>query len=143
MACEFYVYRIFDGMETVYVGKGSGRRLQSQIRNFSLPGEVVEICKSDDDAFAREIHWISVLRPTANKAGGGNGGRVLPKIKPAWLVKAEKEYQKFVAEYERVGPRRYVAQFLSRKIDEQNCEALGASKVELIRLREVANGQWR
>ena len=39
-----YVYRIFDGPVTVYVGKGSGRRLAAQKAKFRLEGEVLEEC---------------------------------------------------------------------------------------------------
>ena len=128
----YYVYRIFDGLQTLYVGKGSGRRLQAQIRRFRCAGEVVEHCTSDDHAFEREIHWIAELRPTENKLAGGNGGRCQPKKRP----RLAKEFH----EIEQVGSRRYSARFLLRKLDELNCERFGVSKVDLFRLREVANG---
>lgn len=129
---EFYVYRIFDGAVTVYVGKGSGRRLQAQQRNFRLPGEVIETCKSDDHAFERERHWIAALNPTDNISPGGNGGRCRPKPR--------KRETKFERELRQVGSRRYVARFLMTRINERNCERLGLSKVDLNRLRAVANG---
>ena len=88
-----YVYRIFDGCETVYVGKGSGRRLEAQKRRFNLDGEVIERDLSDDDAFAR-------------------------------------------------GQRRYAARFLLTRLNEANCGRYGVSKVDVVRLREVANGPW-
>lgn len=128
----FYVYRIYDGVETVYVGKGSGRRLAHQMRKFGLPGAIVEECKSDDHAFEREVHWIAELKPTANKLAGGNGGRCKPKPKP----RLAREFR----EIERVGSRKYAAQVLVRKLDEHNCGRWGVSKVALDRLREVANG---
>lgn len=127
---RFYVYRIYDGHETVYVGKGSGRRLKQQARKFRLPAEIVEECKSEDHAFKREIHWTETLRPTLNSHRGGAGGRCRVRRKP----------QREFAEIERIGSRRYAARFLLRKIDERNCAALGLSKVDVNRLREVANG---
>jgi hypothetical protein len=128
----FYVYRIFDGLQTLYVGKGSGRRLQSQVRRFRCKGEIVEECKSDDHAFEREVHWIAELKPTENRLAGGNGGRCKPKRKPRLM----KEF----AEIERVGSRRYAAMFLLRKLDESNCERWGVSLESLARLRHVAAG---
>lgn len=132
----FYVYRIFDGYETVYVGKGSGRRLQSQMRKFGMDGHILEECGSDDDAFARERHWIARLMPTANKCPGGNGGRAKPRKETA----ADRAYRKFVKVLEEVGSRKYVARFLLTRLSLSNCEALGVSKVDLFRLQEVANG---
>lgn len=128
----FYVYRIFDGVTTVYVGKGSGSRLANQKRVFALPGEIIEECRSDDHAFEREIHWIKTLMPTDNKNVGGLGGRVRPRRKP----RLTKEYR----EIEAMGSRRYAARFLLTKLSEVNCEHWGVSKVGLDRIREVANG---
>ncbi|WP_028747994.1 hypothetical protein [Rhizobium mesoamericanum] len=142
-ASNFYVYRIFDGMETVYVGKGSGSRLQTQCKKFGLPGAIVEYCDNDDHAFKREVHWIGELKPTANVSRGGGGGRIKPKQTPPWLKRAQAEYARFVKGLEEVGPRRFVARFLLRKLDESNCELYGVSKVDVIRLREVASGPRR
>jgi hypothetical protein len=132
---ECYVYRIFDGEVTVYVGKGSGRRLESQKRRFGLDGVVIEKCKSDDHAFEREVHWIAQLKPTDNILAGGNGGRCRPKPKP--------RLDRTFAEIERIGSRKYSAQILVRKLYEGNCEQYGVSKIDLNRLREVANGPRR
>lgn len=140
---KFYVYRIFDGYETVYVGKGSGRRLQSQMRYFSMSGEVLEHCTSDDHAFEREIHWIACLKPTANKLSGGNGNRCSPKPLSQEQQKSEREYKRFVKEYEEVGPKRYVARFLLSKLNETNCGIYGLSTIDISRLREVSSGCWR
>ncbi|MEZ0064020.1 hypothetical protein ABIF26_009582 [Bradyrhizobium elkanii] len=123
---RFYVYRIFDGFETVYIGKGSGRRLASQKSKFGLAGEIIARFKSERDAYAFEIKMIAQLMPTANKHPGGNGSRARRKIhrRFGWEI-----------EMDRVGSRRYVARELlkfdlSRMID--------ASKIDAI--REVANG---
>lgn len=129
-----YVYRIFDVCETVYVGKGSGRRLDAQKRRFNLDGEVIERDLSDDDAFARERHWIKALMPSANISPGGNGGRTVARRK----LRLDKSF----AEIERVGRRRYAARFLLTRLNESNCVRHGVSKVEIDRLREVANGPW-
>lgn len=139
---RFYVYRIFDGLVTLYVGKGCGQRLAAQKRKFRSDGEIIEWCKSDDDAFAAERRWIKALKPVENRHPGGNGGRSRPKKVPAWLRKAEREFAEFCQELQEVGSRRCVARFLLRKIDERNCEHLGISKVALDRLREVAHGAW-
>jgi hypothetical protein len=128
----FYVYRIFDGFETVYVGKGSGRRLSNQKLSFRLDGEILEHCRSDDHAFERERHWISLLMPSENKNPGGFGGRVRPRRAP----RLPKEYR----DIEAVGSRRYVARFLLTKLNERNCGRFGLSKIGLDRIREVANG---
>jgi hypothetical protein len=127
-----YVYRIFNRHETVYVGKGSGRRLETQTRKFGCDGEILEVCKSDDHAFRREIHWIALLRPSANILRGGNGGRRKPR-------KSARRSRDMI-EIDRVGSRRYAARFLLTKLDERNCASLGLSKVDVSRLREVANG---
>lgn len=129
-----YVYRIFDGCETVYVGKGSGRRLETQKRRFNLDGEVIERDLNDDAAFARERHWIKQLMPSANVSPGGNGGRTVARPKP--------RLDKSFAEIARVGQRRYAARFLLTRLSEVNCSRYGVSKVDIDRLREVANGPW-
>jgi len=139
---SFYVYRINDGHETVYIGKGSGRRLENQIRAFGLSGEVVEECTSDDHAFEREVYWIKHLMPTFNKVAGGNGGRCRPKELTATEKKSAREYKAFLREYNEIGPRRYVARFLCRKLNLTNCEENGVSKVGWFRLKEVADGEW-
>lgn len=131
MAAEFYVYRIFDGAVTVYIGKGSGKRLEAQKRRFGCDGEIIERCRSDDHAFERERHWIASLKPTDNISPGGNGGRCKPKRVP----RKPKEY----LEMERVGLRRYAARFLLTKLDESNCEQHGISPAAIVKLRNVAN----
>ena len=126
MAERFYVYRIFDGFETVYVGKGSGRRLCSQKSKFGLDGEIICRFKSERAAYAHEIKMIAELRPTANRHPGGCGSKVY-KRRPrrfAWEI-----------EIDRVGSRRYAARMLLR-FDTRGF--IDPSKLELI--RQVANG---
>lgn len=133
-AVSFYVYRIFDGHETVYIGKGSGTRLQDQKRRFGCDGEIIETCKSDDHAFERERYWIKTLMPTANISPGGNGGRVKPRRKTrVYIDSVEREIEK-------VGSRRYCARLILSKVNEQVKIRLGLSNLDLNRLREVANG---
>lgn len=103
---RFYVYRIFDGVVTVYVGKGSGSRLQKQIRRFNLQGEVIEWVKSETVAYEAERRWIKRLKPTDNKNAGGAGGRAVQK-RAARRTKAE-------IEMERIGTRVYAARMLLR-----------------------------
>lgn len=100
-----------------------------------MSGEIIEGGLSEDEAFKRERFWIAELKPTANKCAGGNGGRSIPVRLPAW-------YSRFLKEYQKVGPRRYVAQAILKKLNERNCEQFGVSKVDIFRLREVANGCW-
>jgi hypothetical protein len=131
-----YVYRIFDGHETVYIGKGTGRRLQTQLRRFGVDGEILARDLTDEQAFRRERELIAELMPTANRHPGGNGGRSVKKRKPSlplWWRKQQREMQE-------LGTRKYVARFLARKLNYANCELYGISKVGMDRLLEVANG---
>lgn len=137
MAARTYVYRIFDGFETVYVGKGSGRRIRQQAARFKCQGEIIQHCTTDEEAFKAERKWISELKPTANRHPGGQGGRVKPKHDPHAA-----SWRKFLKEYNEVGPRRYAARFLARKLNEANCEKWGVSKIDVFRIHEVANGPW-
>lgn len=71
---SFYVYRILGEMgETVYIGKGCGRRLHNQKRRFMSDGEVLEWCSTDKQAFKRERALIAQYNPPLNKSTGGNG----------------------------------------------------------------------
>lgn len=127
-----YVYLLKESDLPIYVGKGSGRRAyHSKLKH---GGEIHYLEKdlSDDAAFERERFWISELMPTNNISAGGAGGRVKPKPKPR-KTKIERDI-------ERIGSRKYTAQFLITRLAEHNCERWGVSKVDLNRLREVAYG---
>jgi len=147
-----FVYVIKSGDVPLYVGKGTGRRHKSSARAHGGEAHILEWCDSDDHAFERERHWITELQPENNICPGGNGGRSKPRSRfdvPKGLKgivsavdwrRTVKEQDKLAADMERIGSRKYVAQFLCRKLDEANCEAWGVSKVDLFRLREVAHG---
>lgn len=72
----FYVYRIFGaGGETIYIGKGSGRRLQQQKRRFGADGEIMQRLKTENAAYRYEREMIAKFKPPLNKSTGGNGSR--------------------------------------------------------------------
>lgn len=71
----FYIYRIFGYWgETLYIGKGSGRRLASQKRKFGCDGEIIYRCRDEKSAYRAEVRFIKKLKPSLNKNGGGLGG---------------------------------------------------------------------
>lgn len=70
----YYVYRIFSGDETVYIGKGSGNRIDVQKKNFGCDGEILERFSNEQDAYAAEVRLIEKLSPPLNRCPGGNGG---------------------------------------------------------------------
>lgn len=121
---RFYVYRLFDDTGTLYVGKGSGRRLSVQMRNKDLDGEMLAMFTREKDAYDFEIAKIAELSPVLNRHPGGNGCRVQRQreIKPAW-----------VREMERIGTRAYAARFLLTRF-----YPFTASEVDI--LRRVAHG---
>lgn len=123
---RFYVYRLFDDpLVTLYVGKGSGRRLASQKSKYRCNGEVIRRFKRERDAFVFEIEMIALLKPQLNKHPGGNGNN----------AKRAKRRQKWEIEIEHVGTRRYAARAL---LNFDLRPYIDASKIEAI--RQVANG---
>lgn len=105
---RFYVYRLFDVNETtLYVGKGSGRRLETQIKSHKAHGgEIIERFKLERAAYKRERELIKELAPLRNRHPGGNGSRATPIRKPRrydWEI-----------EMERIGTRQYAANMLAR-----------------------------
>lgn len=149
MAPRFYIYCFIDGAEVVYVGKGTGSRLKQQEKRFGFHGKIIERLHSEEEAYRREVYWISELRPTENKNAGGSGGLADPNPIPSALrgIVSLKEWdrslsqlQKEYALIEEMGTRKFAAQILLRKLDDSNCELHGVSKVGLNRIREVANG---
>lgn len=71
----FYLYRIFYGDVTLYVGKGSGQRLQHQKRSFTAQGEIVAQFADENAAYRAEMALIKKLDPPLNRHVGGLGGR--------------------------------------------------------------------
>lgn len=148
---EFYVYAIHDGSTCLYVGKGSGKRSKESARKHSGKDSVLERFEDEDQAYEAEKRWIKELQPTENKNAGGFGGRKNPSTNPipkqyrGVITLAEFKAQqradaKREREMEKLGSRRYAAKFLSDRLYEGNIQELGVSKVELDRIREVANG---
>ena len=123
---RFYVYHLTDGPETVYVGKGTGRRLKNQLARTGLLGEIVKRFKSERDAYLYEIRLIKKLAPRLNKNGGGGGPLVQRRIerKPKWQI-----------EIERIGTRIYTARMLL-KFDLR--AHVSSDKIDI--LRRVASG---
>lgn len=131
-ARQSYVYAVMVDGAIAYVGKGTGNRLNVSARKHGGQPVVLRECKSEDDAFAYEREMIALHRPSRNLCKGGNGGRAKAKPsprKPKWL-----------AEIERIGSKVYAARFLLTRLDDANCEQWGVSKLDMNRLREVANG---
>lgn len=78
MSKSFYVYRILGEMgETVYIGKGTGRRLEVQKRRFKSEGEIIRTFNKEDMAFRFEAKMIAKLNPPLNKVAG-HGRGLLP-----------------------------------------------------------------
>ena len=76
MMSQFYVYRILGEMgEIVYIGKGTGSRLDRQKRRFQSDGEVVKFFASEDAAYRHERKLIALHNPPLNQDTGGCGGR--------------------------------------------------------------------
>ena len=126
MAAKFYVYRLFDDAGTKYIGKGSGRRLETQKRNKALGGEILAYFFKEQHAYDFEVEKIAELKPSLNMHPGGNGSRAqrLPvEKKPKWLIEMDK-----------IGSRVYAARALLR-FD------YPFTSSELERLRSVAHGQ--
>jgi len=124
---RFYVYQFNDDCgNTIYIGKGSGRRLAVQKRNIQGIGHEVARFKKESDAYSFEIQLISELRPSLNKCSGGNGSKATRQV----LRK-----DKWQSNFERIGPKRYAAQLA---IAFSNLACIQPSKIE--QLREVAYG---
>ena len=104
-----YVYRIYGGEVTVYIGKGRGRRLSDQRRRFGLPGEIVKAFRSDRAAYNYEAKLIAKLKPCHNKVAGGGGAIARRNLKlPDWFTRQLREIEK-------IGSRRWVARELLKR----------------------------
>jgi len=128
---RFYVYRIFDAEgKTLYIGKGTGRRLQNQIRRFKADGEVLERFRSEKASYRKEIELISEHKPPLNKHAGGNGSR---------CEKQRDAKTKLDREIEAIGLRVYTARALLMKGEKALLNYI--SKSNLDTLRQVAYGK--
>jgi hypothetical protein len=126
---KFYVYAIKNEQGSiVYIGKGSGRRFEVQKKNFNLSGEILETFASEKLAYAKEIEFISLHKPSLNKCKGGNGCTATKKR----IVK--QDYEKLI---DRIGSRAFAARLLLA-YNKVNPKMVDQSKVDLF--REVAYG---
>ncbi len=74
-AWPYYVYALTEGETIRYIGKGSKRRLVSQMRRFGLDGHEMARFKSERSAYAFEVSAIAEHAPPLNVHKGGNGSR--------------------------------------------------------------------
>lgn len=63
---KWYVYKLFDGEEVVYVGKGCGDRLRVSSRVRGYLGNEVARFKDEADALAHERQEILSIKPRLN-----------------------------------------------------------------------------
>jgi hypothetical protein len=126
---QFYVYQfVVDGVPK-YIGKGTGRRLKNQERNFGMPGEIVKWFKSEKAAYDFEFRLIAKHRPAWNVVAGGGGAVTRKRDQlPAWIARIH-------AEMRRVGSRVYAARELL-KLDLGN----RITPEQMAMLRRVAAG---
>ena len=126
---KFYVYAIKNEQGSiVYIGKGSGRRFEVQKKNFKLSGKILETFATEKLAYAKEVEFISLHKPSLNKCKGGNGCTATKKR----IVK--QDYEKLI---ERIGSRACAARLLL-SYNKVNPSLIDQSKVDLF--REVAYG---
>lgn len=77
---RFYTYKLTDNEGKVaYIGKGSGNRLDRQMKRYQMQGEYVTWHKNERYAYSKEVQLIAELKPYLNKKKGGNGKYALPK----------------------------------------------------------------
>jgi hypothetical protein len=70
---RFYVYALAHLGKVLYIGKGSGRRLQSQRSAFGLYGRILVRFRDETAAYKAERAIIAKLKPSLNRHPGGNG----------------------------------------------------------------------
>lgn len=146
---KFFVYAVLDGETVLYVGKGSGRRDKVSARQRGGESKVLETFSSEDEALVAEARWIDELLPVQNKTKGGNGNRVKQGAIPQqWRGRISlgewkecvKEAARFEKKIDELGSQCVAAIFLLSKLNAANCEGYGVSKLDLVRLQEVAHG---
>lgn len=131
---RFYVYELLCDGVPVYVGKGSGRRLKSQMTKQQCDGREVARFRRERDAYAFEVERIAEFQPAWNRHPGGNGSKAAPARyrKTAW----EKTCEAFEKEYGAHAGLRVLAARMLLRYDLS--AYLEPSKVEEI--RQVAYG---
>ena len=106
---KFYVYRILGEMgETVYIGKGSGRRLEKQKRRFGAEGEIIAEFGTERQAYSHERKLVADLNPPLNMCAGGGGGvygrqagkGLDPRIVLARAIQALNQQQRYFTQYD-------------------------------------------
>lgn len=71
----FYTYKILgEGGELIYIGKGTGARLQKQMRRFQSSGEIIARYSTERQAYMAEKALIAEIKPPLNRCSGGGGG---------------------------------------------------------------------
>lgn len=71
---RFYLYRIFYDDMTLYIGKGTGKRLSDQKRAFGVSGEIIAYFDDEREAYREEKRLIAEHEPPLNRIPGGTGG---------------------------------------------------------------------
>jgi hypothetical protein len=108
MSAKFYVYEILsDAGDIIYVGKGSGNRINVSKRH-QAGFEAREVARffNELDAYDFEVKHIAETNPQNNKHAGGNGSF-------SGFVKNSSGYvSKEVRDMRRIGARAYAARLL-------------------------------
>lgn len=103
---RFYVYALSDVCGVVrYVGKGSGYRLNTQVRNYGLKGEIIGRFSSELAAYREERKAIKRLNPDLNRNRGGGGPR---------HSAPSKRRTRYLEDIERIGTVAYAARLVLR-----------------------------
>lgn len=132
---RFYVYLVTDaGGAPLYVGKGSGKRMFTSLRERGGASVCQLACfYREEDAYRHEVECIRVMSPKLNILKGGNGSKASPVKKTRW---------KFDSTVSALGTRKFAARLWMAALSA--CNRSGnifpgdLSKLENI--REVAYG---
>jgi hypothetical protein len=117
-----YVYRLTHQGETLYIGKGTGKRLSKQRSSYKLEGEIIWECKSEKEAYKRERELVEMFSPLLNLCAGGGGSMAVKRRTYTRREPTQRELRIDVAK-----------QLITRWP-----YAIPPSKIE--RIRQVANG---
>lgn len=127
---KFYVYKIDDENDCLYIGKGTNRRHIVSSRRFNNEAVIIAYFRKESYAYDFEREMIAEHKPIMNKCLGGNG--------PYTKKRRARRREKWEMEIERLGSRRYVAKLLLKYEYFLPFHGISASKIEEI--RGVANG---